>query len=236
MKPVRSSSVVLAMASLLFLTGCGSLLGGGKRDTLFRFGAIQPAPSLPQPEQRTARQHLSLGRINLPPEADGDRILTTRGQTMLYLKDARWVATVPELMTQLLGRQFALRAPHIDLARTRGVGRGGSRREIDVDRFEARYELDDPDIAPVVRISGTATIMHRCVDQPDTKHFNVEVPASANSKSAIAAAFDSGAEQFARQLVDWTIVTAPREMDLAAGNCREAHRPWRARAAMDRRL
>src|SRR3546814_19148122 len=53
---------------------------------------------------------LSLARIRFAPEIEGDRILTARGESVLYIKDARWAAPAPDLFSQALARQFATRS------------------------------------------------------------------------------------------------------------------------------
>lgn len=205
MKPSSGYRIFSTLLGVLLLGGCGSLLGSGKRDDLFRFGAIE------QPNDTAAlaaitRRPLSLMRIRFAPEIEGDRILTTRAAQTLYIKDARWVASVPDLFTQALARQFDLRAPDLLLASPRAASGASPSLQVTIDRFEARYTPEaDGKTPPTIVIAGDATLFGTDDRQPAaSRHFSVEEAALANSTSGIVPAFDRAVTRYAAQLVDWT--------------------------------
>ncbi|MFD2427754.1 hypothetical protein ACFSUK_05130 [Sphingobium scionense] len=98
------------------LAACGTLLGSGKPDNLFRFG-VPEREDVQVGTANAAPVTLSLARIRFAPEIEGDRILTARGESVLYIKDARWAAPAPDLFSQALARQFATLAPMFASAR-----------------------------------------------------------------------------------------------------------------------
>lgn len=205
---MRSSPGYRTFASLLgalLLGGCGSLLGGGKRDDLFRFGVIEPTNETAA-QSAVSRRPLSLLRIRFAPEIEGDRILTTRGPSAVYIKDARWVASSTDLFTLALTRQFDARAPDLRLASPRTATGASQALQVSIDRFEARYTPDaDGKTPPTVVIAGDATLFGADDRQPVAAHrFSVEEPALANSTSGIVPAFDRAVTRYAAQLVDWT--------------------------------
>jgi cholesterol transport system auxiliary component len=193
------------LMGVLLLGGCGSLLGGGKRDDLFRFGVIERTNDTAA-QAAVARQPLSLLRIRFAPEIEGDRILTMRGAQALYIKDARWVASVPDLFTLALTRQFDARAPDLRLASPRTATGASQALQVSIDRFEARYTPEaDGKTPPTVVMAGDVILFGADDRQPiASSRFSVEEPALANSTSGIVSAFDGAVTHFATQLVDWT--------------------------------
>ena len=206
LKPHR---YLLTVSALLLLGGCGGLLGSsGKPDTLFRFGAAEQNGTTAAEFPATGRT-LTLARIRFAPEIEGDRILTTRGSRVLYGKDARWVASAPELCAQAMKRQFDQRASNIQIVSWRTGGAGAVALQLNLDRFEARYALgSDEKSPPTILISGDATLTDLTNRQMQgSRRFLKEEPARQNSKAEIAAAFDRATARFTADVVDWTSQT-----------------------------
>lgn len=158
MRPSLGYRTLGALLGALLLIGCGSLLGGGKRDDLFRFGVVE-RPDAPFAQYPVRRRTLTLLRSRFAPEIEGDRILTTRGESALYIKDARWVASVPDLFAQTLERQFGTHAPGIRLAAPRNAAGASRALQVTIDRFEAHYRVKgDQKAPPTVIILGDATL------------------------------------------------------------------------------
>lgn len=205
------SRLLACVAGLVLLGGCTSLLGGGKADDLFRFGIVErpAAAGAPGP---VARRTLLFLPPRFAPEIEDDRILTTRGEAALYIKDARWVASVPELFARALERQMEARAPGIRLAGVRNAAGAAQALQVGIDRFEARYDAQgDPKAAPVILVAGEATLIRLDTRQPvATQRFSVEEPAPANSKSGIVAAFDRASARYTAQVADWTAQAAAK--------------------------
>ena len=205
-KPYR---YLLTVSALLLLGGCGGLLGSsGKRDTLFRFG-IAEQNNATVAERPAAGRPLTLARIRFAPEIEGDRILTARGSSVLYVKDARWVAPAPDLFAQAMTRQFDQRASNIRMVSWRGGGAGAVALQLNLDRFEARYAPEsDKQSPPTILISGDATLTALTDRQMKASHrFLEEEPARQNSKAELAAAFDRATARFTAAVVDWTSQT-----------------------------
>ncbi|WP_051170181.1 ABC-type transport auxiliary lipoprotein family protein [Sphingomonas sp. YL-JM2C] len=202
---MRTIHILCVPALLLPLAACASFLGGGKPDNLFRFGVSEPQ-AVSGSSAPTARTQVTLARIGFSPEIDGDRILTTRGDSILYIKDARWVAPAPDLFAQAVTRQFGQRAPAVRLTPP-GEHRGsGILLRLDVDRFEARYDqASAKDAPPVIQLSGTAELVDLQSRQIiASRRFALEEPAAANGKVAIVSAFDAVVSRCIADIVDWT--------------------------------
>ena len=206
MKQIYSFRALACLLALAPLTACGAMFGGGKPDNLFRFGVPERegAPlAVPSARQRP----IALDRIRFALEIEGDRILTSRGESVLYLKDARWAAAAPDLFTQ-----FDQRASGIRLVPTRERIAEGMILRLGIDRFEARYAQGaGKDAAPMILVSGTANLIDPVSRQPvAAQRFSVEEPATANGKAAIAAAFDRAVLRYTVQIVDWSTEAATR--------------------------
>ncbi|AHE53568.1 hypothetical protein NX02_09235 [Sphingomonas sanxanigenens DSM 19645 = NX02] len=199
--------VLLLGASLL--GSCGSLLGGGRRDDLFRFGVVERADA-PSARYPVPRRTLTLLRSRFAPEIEGDRILTTRGERALYIKDARWVASVPDLFAQTLERQFETRAPGIRLAAPRNAAGASQALQVTVDRFEARYHGEgDQKAPPTVLVAGGMTLFDLDDRQPVAScRLSVEEPAMTNSTTGIVAAFNRAAVRYAASIADRSAQTS----------------------------
>lgn len=196
---------LLPLVALVPLISCASLLGGGKPDNLYRFGI--PADDVAvHPPGDVAQQHVvRLARVRFAPEIEGDRILTTRGDGALYLKDARWVTTAPDLMVQAIVRRFDERAPTLRLTPASVRTANGMQLLLAFDRFEARYDAGaGPNTPPTILLSGKAEL----TDSVGTKSlgersFTIKEKAAANSQKAIVSAFDLAVSRYTVELVDW---------------------------------
>src|SRR3546814_13667215 len=130
-----------ALALLMPLAACGAMLGSGKPDNLFRFGVPEREDAQPG-TANAAPATLSLARIRFAPEIEGDRILTARGESVLYIKDAHWAAPAPDLFSQALARQFAPQAPPVRLRTLREGSTDAIALRLDVPPFQPRYAPD----------------------------------------------------------------------------------------------
>ncbi|MFD1104848.1 MULTISPECIES: ABC-type transport auxiliary lipoprotein family protein [Sphingomonadaceae] len=207
-----------ALALLMPLAACGAMLGSGKPDNLFRFGV----PEREDAQAGTANAApvtLSLARIRFAPEIEGDRILTARGDSVLYIKDARWAAPAPDLFSQALARQFATQAPHVRLRTLREGSADALVLRLDVDRFEARYGRDvQTDTPPVILVSAIAELLDPMTRQIiERRRFSAEEAATLNAKAAIVAAFDKAVGRVSIEIVGWSVGTAQTRPPVAAG-------------------
>lgn len=195
------------LAALVLISGCAPLLGGGKPDNLYRFG-VPVQPESPVEAALPAPRPAVLARVRFAPEIEGDRILTARGQAVLYIKDARWAAPAPDLFSQAVIGQFDRRAPGIRLVPSgERVGSAHAFLRLSIDRFEARYTPGErEDAPPRIIVAGSASLADPDSSRPIIEQrFWIEEPASANSQSAIAAAFDQAVSRYTTQLADWCV-------------------------------
>ncbi|RMB36647.1 cholesterol transport system auxiliary component [Sphingomonas sp. PP-CE-3A-406] len=202
-----TSRATLAIAAALSLTGCvGALLGGGKPDTLYRFGPVA-AGTVPQATP-APRRTLALPVPQFSPATAGDRILTTQGSEISYIKGVRWVSPAPTLYAAALDATVATRAPDIAVA-TRASGAATAILTVSVNRFEASYPGAGAG-APVIHVDGVAFLADRATNTIVGRlQFSGTAPATADTGPAIAAAFDAATMQSVTQIVDWANVTIP---------------------------
>lgn len=192
---------------LLLLSGCiGGLLGGGKPDQLYRFGTAssgEPPTGVPNTKLRT----LVMGLPTFPPEVSADRILTSQGRELAYIKDARWVTSTPAMYQMAAEGALRSRAAVIFVDRSQARLAGGELR-IAIDRFEAVYDTD-PKSLPTVHIEGRATLSIFGEATPLIHRIYGEQRAKANTTGAVAAAFDRAATQSTSELTEWVSATLP---------------------------
>ncbi len=197
-----TSRATVAIAAALTLSGCvGGLLGGGKPDTLYRFGPVA-ADTIPQ-ATAAPRRTLALPVPQFSPAVAGDRILTTQGSEISYIKGVRWVSPAPTLYAAALDATVATRAPDIAVA-TRASGAAATVLTVSVNKFEASYP------EAVIHVGGVASLADRATKTIVARlQFSGTAPAAAGTGPAIVAAFDAATMQSVTQIVDWANVTIP---------------------------
>jgi cholesterol transport system auxiliary component len=204
---VRKRRTLLALSLFLIPGGCvGSLLGGGKPDTLYRLDLpVQPdmVPSSPL-------TNVVLLPVSFTPQSSGDRMLTTRGSQASYVKGARWVTAVPELFTQALDLNFRQRSRAVMLTSPRQPAGAPFALQITIDRYEADYHPGDATgDAPTIRVEGQARLYRlpgRTVVA--TLPISNDRQAARNRIDDIVAAFGGATSAVAASIIDWTDRTA----------------------------
>lgn len=201
-------------ALTLLLSGCvGGLLGGGKPDQLYRFGttdAAAPVAVLPE----TARRTLSMPMPTFPPEVSADRMLTSQGRELAYVKDARWVTSAPALYQMAVEASMRSRAAVTFVDRSQARSADGELR-IAIDRFEAVYDAD-PMMAPTIHIEGRAILLISDDAPPSMHRVHGEQRARVNTASGLAAAFDAAVAQSTNDLTGWISVSLPKRAKMSA--------------------
>lgn len=194
----------LAVAALaaLSLSGC-ALLSSPDPVQLYRFGDPAGAASaaLADPVQ------IKLRALEMPQASQGDRLLGLTGSEAAYIKGARWVSPAVMLYSDALEAAFASQARSVRLIGRRELTQTTRLLDIDVRRFEARY--DYAGAAPTVVITARARLMRfpeRTVVTEQT--FTVSQPASENRVSAIVEAYDVATRDLNTQIVGWTDANA----------------------------
>ena len=199
----RGASIEI-MTAVLPLAGCVSVLKSGPPDNLYRFGIVEDPAHEAHIIERD-KKPVTLGRVRFAPEIDGDRILTAHGDTVLYIKDACWVASVPGLFTQAVMRRFEQATSSVRLLPAAARGNGAPLLHLTIDRFEADYRGNaQKSDAPTIRVSGSATLVDSASLQPiASRRFTVDERASASSQSAITSAFDRAVSHYTLQILEW---------------------------------
>ncbi len=215
MSHYRALRLSPALGGLLLLSGCmGNLLGGGKPDALYRFGADQPVdvsmPAVPVPAQPIAvPRPIVLLKTGFASEVDNDRVLATHGQSARYIKGMRWVAGAPGLFSQAMARSFQARAPALRFTTSPGGDLTGYGLALAIARFEAQYGDDAMQAAPTIRIEGDATLFGLADRKAiATRHFSIQAVAWRNDAPQIVAAFDYATDLYTAQVADWAVVSA----------------------------
>lgn len=203
----RGQSIFLLGCVLAPLSACAGMLGGGKPDSLYRFAI----PGRPAPEATSTagpRRTVRLARFRFAPEIAGDGILTSSGDGIMYLKDARWVAPVPDQMLAAVVRQFDQRAAAVNLvassSRRPADETDGRDLHLAFDRFEAHYSQGyhaPPDIIVSVRAVISDSGNQRTIAQ---ERFDIRESASANNRKAILSAFNTAVDRMTASVADWT--------------------------------
>jgi cholesterol transport system auxiliary component len=215
----RISTLVRTAAAAgmaLALGGCISLLPKSKPVRLYRFDlppvtaapAAAPAPSgqgagAAQPDgQAAAGVFWSNGSFER--EAAGDGILTTTGERVAYIADARWAAPAEILFDQAVFAAFDRDQGHVRLVSRGAPSATDFVLRVDVRDFETRYEKG-LHAAPTVRIRIHATMTRdRQRTLVSDEDFEATAPAGSNRVSAIVAAYDKALGDVLGRLVEWT--------------------------------
>lgn len=193
----------LVGAALLatMLGGClGSLVGGGKPDTLYRFGDPGPAATVPL---AVPRRVLAVLPVGLPAAAAGDRILTVESGTGAYVKDVRWISPATILFSDAVRGALTGRIPDLALV-DRVTARQAQRYlTIWISRFEARYDAGSQ--IPVVAIEGQAVLADSATRAIVARMPIAErAPAGGAGAAMVAAAFDAAVRRASVGIADWT--------------------------------
>lgn len=188
---------VLAACTLLPLSACGSLLGGGDKAVLYRLGGNTPLAQ----STSVGDVPVKILRPGLPPGADGDRILTVTGREAAYLADTRWVGPAPDLLRDTITTAVASTAGPAYV-----LNGGGSPKFVvstSFTQFAAFYDAG-PDRPPLVRIAVQTELRRAGDDQSIAVAIHsAELPASDNRVSAITEAFDAASLKISGDIAGW---------------------------------
>jgi cholesterol transport system auxiliary component len=196
----RAYAALLAAMTLVSLSGCISVFPKADPVQTYRFGATKAGS--PQPG---AHPTLTLSRAPLAfsRDAGADRILTASGLETAYLSGARWVAPAQVLFEEALVLAFGDQAQTVRLAMPGELQRSSGLLRVSVQRFEARYA--QPKQPPTIIVALTASLSdssNRALVGEQT--FEVQIPASSDSISAIVYGFDQATSSALSQVVAWT--------------------------------
>jgi cholesterol transport system auxiliary component len=191
MKPVILTGL---LASAVLLSAC--LPGRGPRPQMYRFGAAD-APAT-QPSSTVVQ----LNALTLQPAAQGDRLLAVNGPQAFYISQSRWVSPAEDLLLQAADRAFDRAG--LNLIRRGGAETPVANLNLNVPVFEARY-LAGLEAAPTVVVEVEASMASTTGERGSlgSTRAVATVPATANTVTAIVAAYDAATQQALDQAAGW---------------------------------
>ncbi|HEY0726169.1 MAG TPA: ABC-type transport auxiliary lipoprotein family protein [Pyrinomonadaceae bacterium] len=192
-------SVVLVVA-MLACSGCGSLL-----DTKLPASTNYVLASAPAGSTGVARSEadLSIGRPDLAPGLDSERIAVLKGRELDYYRGAQWGGRTTEVVQTLIVESFE------DQQLFRSVTAEQSRvssdyvLDVSVRDFQAEHVSDSE--APTAHVTIVGRLI-RVSDRQLVQTFaaTAESRASDNKMSAVAAAFETSAQKVVLELAQKT--------------------------------
>lgn len=200
-------AIVAGLAALC--VGCGSLLETDLPPSTSY--VLAPAPASSTGVTRSEAD-LSIGRPDLSPGLDSERIAVLKGRQLDYYRGAQWGGRTAEVVQTLLVDSFE------DQQLFRSVTAEQSRvaseyvLDISVRDFQAEYASDND--APTARVTIQGRLI-RVVDRQlvDTFGATAQSKASDNRLSAVAAAFEAAAHKVVLELAQKTATTIAADAD-----------------------
>ena len=189
----------LALASIgLLCTACGSLFESDvPPPSRYVIAAAPPAAAATQ--SAASQTDLSIGRPDVAPGLDTERVAVLRGRQLDYFRAAQWGGSVVEIVQALLVSSF--QDQQLFRSVTSEQARVSSDYMLDVEVRDFQAEYTDGNTAPSVHVTLVGRII-RIADRElvDTILATAQRPASENRMSTVAAAFEAAAQQVALEL------------------------------------
>jgi cholesterol transport system auxiliary component len=190
--------LVLACVGLL-CTACGGSLFESDIPVPSRY-VIAAAPRAATATQSAASQtDLSIGRPDVAPGLDTERVAVLRGRQLDYFRAAQWGGSVTEIVQALLVSSFQDQQLFRSVTSEQARVSGDYMLDVEVRDFQADYTDGKP--APDVRVTMVGRII-RIADRElvETIFATAQRPAGENRMSTVAAAFEAAAQQVALEL------------------------------------
>lgn len=199
-------AALAGLALAVSLGGCVSLFPKAEPAQLYRFGdAAQPAQASGGPGFTVLLDTLSFDKA-----ADTDRILTSDGNQLAYVKGGRWASPASVLFQAAVLKGFDAPGAAVRLIQRGESARAQDVLKLSVVRFEARYD-HGAGAAPTVSVVVRAAL-NRQGDYAllGAQTFDAEVPASDNRIGPIADAFDKATAKVVGDVAQWVGQTGGR--------------------------
>jgi cholesterol transport system auxiliary component len=205
---MRGRGAIVAVLAPLCV-GCGSLLKTDMPPSTSY--VIAPVPAASTGVTRSAAD-LSIGRPDLAPGLDTERIAVLKGRQLDYYRGAQWGGRTVEVVQTLLVDSFE------DQQLFRSVTAEQSRvasdyvLDVSVRDFQAEYASDDDAPAAHVTILGR---LIRVVDRQLVATFaaTAQSKAADNRLGAVAAAFETAAHKVVLELAQKTATAIAADAD-----------------------
>lgn len=161
---------------------------------------IAPAPAAAGSTQTAASStDLAIGLPDVAPGLDSERIAVLRGRQLEYFRGAQWGGSVAEVVQALLVSSF--QDQRLFRSVTSEQARVASDYVFDVEVRDFQAEYGDGAGAPQVRVTLIGRVI-RIKDRQlvDTLSATASRPSRENRMNAVAAAFESAAQEVALDL------------------------------------
>ena len=199
------------VATVLACGGCGSLL-----ETKLPASTSYVLAPVPAASAGVARSDadLSIGRPDLAPGLDTERIAVLKGRQLDYYRGAQWSGRATELVQTLMVDSFE--DQQLFRSVTSEQTRVSSEYVLDVSvrDFQAEYASDND--APTAHVTILGRLI-RVTDRQLVETFaaTAQSKASDNRLSAVAAAFETAAHKVVLELAQKTAATIVADMSKA---------------------
>jgi cholesterol transport system auxiliary component len=185
-----------------FVTGCGSLLESNEPATVNY--VLAPAPAADKPtESAAAAVDLSIGRPDVAPGLDTQRIAVLRGRELDYYRGAQWGGRTAEVVQTLIVGSLQDQRMFRSVTPEQTRVSGEYMLDLEVRDFQAEYR--DATAMPSVRV-GLVGRLIRVADRQllATVVASTTRPSRANRLSEVIAAFESAGQWVALELARQT--------------------------------
>ncbi|WP_300541292.1 ABC-type transport auxiliary lipoprotein family protein [Maricaulis sp.] len=202
MSGARFVKPALAALCLMSVSACVSLLPEAEPVAVYRLSAPEP--------REWSGEDWTIVQIE-PPQAPrglaGDEIALVRnGQSLAYIRGARWISPAPSIVQNLVIDSFNAAQSQLAPARPEDGVRADYELRLDLREFEAAYDQGENQ-APAVRVRIAARLVaERGRRFVAARVFTAEVRAGSNRTGAIVDAFDRAASEVCRDIAAWTAV------------------------------
>jgi cholesterol transport system auxiliary component len=194
----RKGLVVATMA--LLCAGCGSLLETDQPPSASY--VLAPAPAASTGMTRSEAD-LSIGRPDLAPGLDTERIAVLKGRQLDYYRGAQWGGRTVEVIQTLLVDSFE--DQQLFRSVTAEQSRVASEYVLDISVRDLQAEYASDNGAPTAHVTILGRLI-RVVDRQlvDTFSATAQSRASDNRMGAVAAAFETAAHKVVLELAQKT--------------------------------
>jgi cholesterol transport system auxiliary component len=199
-------SILLAGSSLLILSACGSLIGPSEAPPQIyvlspQFPTIAADPPL--------KVQLAIASPEASASLTNERIALRRNDNLDYYAGAQWTDATPQLLQNLLIEALEKGGALGSVAKDIEGTQADDIVQSEIHAFEARY--DHGDGAPTIVVDMTVKVIsaaHGTI--VGAREFHHESAATANSVSAVVAAFDAALSAILPEIAGWVFGLALR--------------------------
>lgn len=216
---MKKNRLALVIAIALSCASCSGSLFESDMPAPIRYVLAPPAAAAAATESPASRVDLSIGRPDVAPGLDTDRVAVIRGHELDYYRGTMWggtvIETVQALLVATLQDQKLFRSVTAEQARISG----DYLLDAEVRDFQAEYTEGRAN--PEVRV----TIVGRLIRIGDRKLIETlsataSRPATENRMTAVAVAFEAAAQQVALELARGAAGIVAKDADATAAAAR----------------